>query len=51
MVSLLKKNYALERLPGVNLEKWARDGSAILRLNKVGRRYLIEDESSVSKGV
>jgi hypothetical protein len=43
MVSLLEKNYALERLPGVNLEKWARDGRPILRLNKARRRYLIED--------
>jgi hypothetical protein len=51
LVSLIKKNYALERLPGINLEKWARIGSAILRLNGGGRRYLIEDGSSVSKGV
>jgi hypothetical protein len=51
MVSLLKKNYALERLPDIDLEDEARDVDSILRLNGAGRRYLIEDKSSVSKGV
>jgi hypothetical protein len=50
IAALLKKNYAMESLPGINLH-WARDVAAILRLNKVGRRYLIEDGSSISKGV
>jgi hypothetical protein len=48
MASLLKKNYALERLQDVRLDGDAR---AILQLNKAGRRYLIEDGSSISKGV
>jgi hypothetical protein len=51
MVSLLKKNYALESLPDIDLEKEAGDVGASLRLNKAGRRYLIEDGSSISKGV
>jgi hypothetical protein len=41
----LKKNYALERLP--DIRKKARH---TLRLNEAGR-YLIEDGSSISKGV
>jgi hypothetical protein len=51
MASLLKKNYALESLSDIDLENEARDTGAILRLNKAGRRYLIEDGSSISKGV
>jgi hypothetical protein len=51
MAALLQKNYALESLPDMNLEIEAGDVGAILRLNKTGRRYLIEDGSSVSKGV
>jgi hypothetical protein len=51
MTSLLKKNYALERLPNTNLRNLERDVDAILRLNEAGRRYLIEDGSSISKGV
>jgi hypothetical protein len=52
LASLLKKNYALETLPDINLKKiGAGDVGAILRLNKAGRRYLIEDGSSISKGV
>jgi hypothetical protein len=48
MASLLKKNYALESL---DLSYHARDVGAILQLNRAGRRYLIEDGSSISKGV
>jgi hypothetical protein len=51
MALLLKKNYALESLPMINLDHRPRDVGAILRLNAAGRRYLIEDGSSVSKGV
>jgi hypothetical protein len=51
LAKILKKNYALESLPGIDLENEARDVGAILRLNGAGRRYLIEDGSSVSKGV
>jgi hypothetical protein len=49
MASLLKKNYALERLETVHV---VGDVGAILRLNKAGRRYFIEGKgSSISKGV
>jgi hypothetical protein len=54
MASLLKKNYALERLPNSNFRNRRRDADAYrlyLRLNEAGRRYLIEDGSSTSKGV
>jgi hypothetical protein len=51
MASLLKKSYALESLPDINLEKRLRNVGAILRLNEAGRRYLIEDGASISKGV
>jgi hypothetical protein len=51
MAALLQKNYALETLPGIDLKNEAGDVGAILRLNEAGRRYLIEDESSISKGV
>jgi hypothetical protein len=49
--TLLKKNYAMESLPDINLENEFGDVGAILRLNRLGRRYLIEDGSSISKGV
>jgi hypothetical protein len=49
MASLLKKNYALESLPDINHQ--GEDMSAILRLNEAGRRYLVQDGSSISKGV
>jgi hypothetical protein len=51
LASILKKNYGLQLLvPDLFC---ADDGivKAILRLNRAGRRYLIEDGSSVSKGV
>jgi hypothetical protein len=53
MTSLLKKNYALESLPNIDLEDPAAgDVSAILRLNAAGRRYLVQDGCcSISKGV
>jgi hypothetical protein len=54
MASLLKNNFALEILPGIslkNLKNRAGDVGAILRLNAAGRRYLVQDGSSVSKGV
>jgi hypothetical protein len=51
MAALLKKNYALESLPNINLRNWANDVGAILRLNGAGRRYLVQDGSSISKGV
>jgi hypothetical protein len=51
LVSILMKNYGLERLvPDIPC---ADDGTvkAILRLNAAGRRYLIKDGSCISKGV
>jgi hypothetical protein len=51
MASLLRKNYALESLPDIDLEDRVGDAGAILRLNAAGRRYLIQDGSFISKGV
>jgi hypothetical protein len=48
MAALLKNNYALERLPFINP---GGDLRAILQLNEAGRRYLVQDGSSVSRGV
>jgi hypothetical protein len=51
LISVLMKNYGLERLvPGISCTD---DGTveAILRLNRAGRGYLIKDGSSISKGV
>jgi hypothetical protein len=51
LVSILKKNYGLEHLvPDIRCAD-DRNVKAILRLNSAGRRYLIEDGSSISKGV
>jgi hypothetical protein len=50
MAAVLKKNYALESLD-IDQKKQARDVGAILRLNKAGRQYLVQDGSSISKGV
>jgi hypothetical protein len=41
----------LESLPETDPEKEAGDVGAILRLHGAGRRYLIEERSSISKGV
>jgi hypothetical protein len=51
MAALLKKNYAMERLPEIDMENEVGDVCAILRLNEAGRRYLVQDGFSVSKGV
>jgi hypothetical protein len=51
LVSILKKNYGLEHLlPGIRCAD-DRNVKAIFRLNSAGRRYLIEDGSSISNGV
>jgi hypothetical protein len=51
LVSILKKNYGLEHLvPDIRCTD-DRIIKAILRLNRAGRRYLIEDGFSISKGV
>jgi hypothetical protein len=49
LIPVLKKNYGLEQLPG--LHHGAGDICSILELNRAGRRYLVQDRSSVSKGV
>jgi hypothetical protein len=51
LVSILMKNYGLERLTPDLPCAVHRIVKAILRLNAAGRRYLIKDGSSVSKGV
>jgi hypothetical protein len=51
LVSILMKNYGLERLKPAIPYANDRIVQAILRLNRAGRRYLIEDGSSISKGV
>jgi hypothetical protein len=51
MAALLKKNYALESFPCIDLHNPPSNVGAILRLNGAGRRYLVEDGSSISKGV
>jgi hypothetical protein len=49
LITLLKKNYGLEELQGVY--HGAGDMHSILQLNGAGRRYLVQDGSSISKGV
>jgi hypothetical protein len=51
LVSILMKNYGLERLvPDIRCAD-DRTDKAILSLNRAGRQYLVEDGSSISKGV
>jgi hypothetical protein len=51
LVPILRKNFGLERLvPDIRCTD-DRTVKAIFRLNGAGRRYLIEDGSSISKGV
>jgi hypothetical protein len=51
LVLILMKNYGLERLvPDIACPD-GRTIKAILRLNGAGRRYLIKDGASISKGV
>jgi hypothetical protein len=49
LVPVLKKNYGLEELPG--LHHGEEDIRSIFELNRAGRRYLVQDGSSISKGV
>jgi hypothetical protein len=49
LISVLKKNYGLEEIPG--LHHGAGDVNSIFELNRAGRRYLVQDGSSISKGV
>jgi hypothetical protein len=49
VVKIIKKNYALESLPEIDLENGAEDVGAILQLNAAGRQYLVENGSSISE--
>jgi hypothetical protein len=51
LASILKKNYKLETLPDFAANDQFGDLGVILRLNGAGRRYLIQDKGSLSKGV
>jgi hypothetical protein len=51
LASILRKNYKLEILPDFAVNDQFGDLAVILRLNGAGRRYLIQDKGSVSKGV
>jgi hypothetical protein len=51
LVSILMQNYGLERIVPHISGADDRTVKAILRLNRAGRRYLIQDGSSISKGV
>jgi hypothetical protein len=49
LITVLKKNYGLEEISG--LHHGAADTRSIFELNRAGRRYLVQDGSSISKGV
>jgi hypothetical protein len=49
LTSVLKKNYGLEDFPGLRIG--AGEIRSILDLNQAGRHYLVQDGSSISKGV
>jgi hypothetical protein len=49
LIWVLKKNYGLEVIPG--LFHYSEDIHSIFGLNRAGRRYLVQDGSSISKGV
>jgi hypothetical protein len=51
LASILTKNFKLESLPDFFANNQFGDLGIILRLNGAGRRYLIQDKGSVSKGV
>jgi hypothetical protein len=48
MASFLQRNFALETIFDIDP---LGDVGAVLRLNKAGRRYLVQDGPSISKGV
>jgi hypothetical protein len=49
LIPVLKKNNGLEAFPG--LDHRGGDIRSIFELNRAGRRYLVQDGSSISKGV
>jgi hypothetical protein len=50
LIAVLKKNYGLEEILGFH-HHGEGDIRSILQLNRAGRRYLVQDGSSISKGV
>jgi hypothetical protein len=48
LIPVLKKNYGLEELW---TPPWRGRYTSIFELNRAGRRYLVQDGSSISKGV
>jgi hypothetical protein len=50
LIPALKKNYGLEETTDFHY-RGAGDIRSILQLNRAGRRYLVQDGSSISKGV
>jgi hypothetical protein len=55
LIVVLKKNYGLEEITGLHYHGWGdvngSDVNSIFELNRAGRRYLVQDGSSISKGV
>jgi hypothetical protein len=49
LIPVLKKNYGLEEIRG--LDHGTGDIRSIFELNRAGRRYLVQDGSSISKGI
>jgi hypothetical protein len=49
LIPILKKNYGLEEIRELCHD--SEDIRSILKLNRAGRRYLVQDGSSISKGV
>jgi hypothetical protein len=49
LIPVLQRNYGLENIPG--LRHSSADIRSIFELNRAGRRYLVQDGSSISKGV
>jgi hypothetical protein len=49
LISVVKKNYGLEEIE--DLQHDSGDIRSIFDLNRAGRRYLVQDGSSISKGV
>jgi hypothetical protein len=50
LIPVLKKNYGLETIPEI-YHRGVENVRSIFDLNRAGRRYLVQDGSSISKGV
>jgi hypothetical protein len=52
LISLVKKNHGRENLDeGLSAQDETGEIGTLLRLNQAGRRYLIQDASSIAQGV